>query len=243
MTRGLKVLALFVTVFAVTLCYSDTFQVTASAPGIQTPASGLAYESFAGQTAGQSGNGFTTTFGNSDYQATYSGALVWTAASQYGGAGGGGIYAAVVSGNSYTIDLTPRNGAPAANYFGLWISALDAGNRIQIYNGNTLLLDLASTALISALAGNAAYNGNPNNGYMLHADPSQQFAYFNFLDLTGGFTRIVITEGMACGNGCGFETDNQSVGYVAVTPEPATLVLFGPALGALALLRRRLFRR
>ena len=44
---------------------------------------------------------------------------------------------------SYTINLTTTGWIPGVNYFGIWISALDAYNQLTIYDGSTLLTRLS----------------------------------------------------------------------------------------------------
>lgn len=175
---------------------------------------------------------------------TYTGGLTSSNNYEWGGAGGAGYYP-TVSGSSYTINLTASGTIPGANYFGLWVSAIDADNELQFYNGTTLLYTFTASYFINYGLGacpssSNAFCGNPNNG----EDTNEQFAFMNFYDVTGYFTKIVVTEA----DTSGFETDNQTVGYIrnavpvgtAFAPEPGS---FAPlALGALILmgLRRRL---
>jgi hypothetical protein len=169
----------------------------------------------------------------------YSGALSISNDHTWGGAGGTGYYATVTN-NHYTLTLSTSGSVPGVNYFGLWFSALDAGNELQFYKGDTLIYSF-TPALFSSLVGacpNAsnAFCGNPNNGN----DTGEQFAYLNFFDTTGYFDRIVFTETSTI---AGFESDNHTVGYmnpidptgtvIGATPEPGSIVLLLTGLLAL----------
>ena len=220
----------------------DTFAVTYLAPGVQTPATTSNYETFdSGLTGGN-----TTTFNGSGITGTYSGSYTVVPASQYGGAGGTGQYISTVTPNgpsSYTLTLSQN-----VNYFGLWFSALDAGNQLAFYDGATLVYSFSpadySTLVGACPNGSNPYCGNPNPGF-LGDDSGELFAYLNFLDTTGTFNTIVFTEDPAIGQ---FESDNQAVaqnvttipGTPLATPEPSGLILLGTgALGMAGMLRRR----
>lgn len=178
----------------------------------------------------------------------YSGALTIDAADQYGGAGGSG-YFATVSKNSYTLVLAPSGaatGVPAVNYFGLWFSALDGGNQLQFYDGATLEYTFTpaifQSLVGSCTGGNNLFCGNPNNR---SEDSNEQFAFLNFYDMDGSISKIVFTETTTAG----FESDNQTVGYmdpvdptgtvVGDTPEPSSIVLLSMGLLALIALKCR----
>lgn len=71
---------------------ADTFAVTYSPSGVQTPTATPFYETFDSQTAGTTlGSPFVTDFGGSAHTGTYTGSIDWFAANQYGGAGGTGV--------------------------------------------------------------------------------------------------------------------------------------------------------
>ena len=235
------------------LALADTFDVTASAPGVQTPSNGT-YETFNSVLPGTPFSGFVTNYGGTNYIGTYSGSLRWYGASQYGGAGGTGTYPALIypssESSSYTINLTASNGAPPANYFGLWFSALDKGNLLEFYRQGTLVFSFTPVNFIKLVGGcpdaEDPYCGNPNSAY-LGRDGGEQFAYLNFFDTNGWFDTIVVTE-ESC-NGCGFESDNQTVGQLETdpvglpipgVPEPSSVVLLGAgvAVGSRTLRRR-----
>jgi len=248
MSKGMKIVFLTALLFAFSSAFADTFQVTAENPGVQVPPLGLPYENFDSQTAGTmlGGGTFTTTFGGSSYQGDYTGFLRWRGADAFGGAGGSGVFPGTDSGHSYTIDITPLGGAPEANYFGLWFSALDPGSQLQFYNNSSLLFTFTPTNfinLVGACPSADPYCGNPNNG----ADGGEQFAYLNFWDSNGSFNKVVVTETTAC-SGCGFESDNHTVqnlangpgGLPIPTPEPASiLMLVSGLLGATRLFHKR----
>lgn len=176
---------------------------------------------------------------------TYSGLTV-SAANEYGGAGGSGSFATVSNG-SYTLNLSTSGGLSGVNYFGLWFSALDAGNDLKFYEKNalgqeTLVYEFTPT-LFESLVGSCpkssnAFCGNPNSNYS-GDDSGEQYAYLNFFDTTGYFDEIVFTESTSAG----FESDNQTVGYIdpitasgtviGATPEPGSFVLLATGLLAL----------
>lgn len=206
----------------------DTFYASYLAPGITTPAGVTSnYETFNSITPG-SAFSFTTNFNGSSYTGTYSGSGVWLAANQYGGSGGTGTYPEVFAGPGYSLTLNK-----AANYFGLWFSALDAGNLLQFYSNNTLVYSFTPAdfiKLVGACPG-GKFCGNPNPQF-LHNDSGEQFAYLNFYDQNGTFNKVDFTEG----GGGGFESDNHAVALlsgppggtpITAAPEPGTLGLAG----------------
>ncbi len=167
---------------------------------------------------------------------SYSGGLVMYSADQYGGAGGAGYYPELfASGGSYTLNLTTSGNLPGVNYFGMWFSALDAGNQLQFYENNTLLMTFTPAefqSLVGACPSSSnAFCGNPNANFK-GDDSGEQFAFLNFFDQNGYFNKIVFTET----GGGGFESDNHTVGYLnpptpsgtiisGETPEPGSFVL------------------
>jgi hypothetical protein len=189
--------------------------------------------------------GLTGTFSGS-----YSGGLVMYAADQYGGAGGSGYYPELFSsGGSYTLNLTTSGNLPGVNYFGLWFSALDAGNQLQFYENNILLLTFTPhmfQSLVGACPSTTnAFCGNPNS-HFLNQDSGEQFAFLNFFDQNAYFNKIVFTET----GGGGFESDNHTVAYMdppkpsgtiipGETPEPASFVLLLSGFVVLLALSRR----
>ena len=246
---------------AASMSYGDSFVVTYAPAGVQAPNTTtlcgsdptcwIGEETFPSSSVPTNAN-FTTIAStgspSGSITGVYSGALSISSANQYGGADGTG-YFATVSNNNYTLTLTASGaatGVPGVNYFGLWFSALDAGNKLQFYNGNTLLFSF-TPAQFQTLVGacpNASnpFCGNPNN---LTQDKGEQFAFLNFYDLDGYFTKVVFTET----TNAGFESDNHTVGYmdpvdptgtvIGATPEPGSIVLLLTGLLALIGLRGR----
>lgn len=227
---------------------ADAFSISYLAAGVQAP-TGITtnYETFTGKT--YNGTSMTTNFNNSGITGTYTGQLALAAADEYGGAGGTGQYitTAASSGNAtYTLTLSS-----AVNYFGLWFSALDAGNDLSFYNGDTLVFSFTPTqyaSLVGVCPGTSAYCGNPNG---VNDNTGQQYAYLNFYDTVGSFTSIKFTE--IAGDG-GFESDNQAVAELSTAPggtslsavpEPVSLAMVGTGLIGLVLrpLARRRQRR
>ena len=209
--------------------FGDSFLASFLGPGVQTP-QGITtnFETFDSITPGST-QPFTTNFNGSSYTGTYSGDVNWNAANQFGGAGGTGTYPVTFTDSGYTLTLNK-----GANYFGLWISALDLGNVLQFFNNGTLVDSFTPADLIK-LVGNCpggAFCGNPNSSF-LHDNASQQYAYVNFFDESGAFNTIVFSELNHLG---GFESDNQAVAMlsappggtpITTLPEPAMLAFSG----------------
>lgn len=194
----------------------------------------------------------------------------------FGGAGtgsgtGGGPnqqrYLSVNSGTrnqlTLTLSVTPAgsaDGVEGVNYFGLWISALDAGNSLTfLENGREVgvfnppdLIRLISdfggacnnTTLVNPYCGNPFRPTLPGNGQGNRGEP---YAYVNFVDTGGFFNQVRWTQTTP---GANYESDNHAVGFcpkplecvsgtVVPTWEPGTWSLFGLGLAAIGLARRR----
>ena len=229
---------------------ADPFTVTYENAGVQNTTSAFSYmgvENFNERPTG-SGESFTTAYGTtpaSAYQlsGTYSGVQV-NSADQYGGAGGSGNYATTFSSAGYSLDLTATNTvtgqAAPINYFGFWLSALDAGNQVSFYNNTTLVYSFSPTQVQSLLSNQSGYLGNPNAPYK-GQNSGQQYVFLNFYDTLGSFNKIVFSESPQVG---GYESDNQTIGYYTSqtgtnVPEPASFALVASALAGLAFVRQR----
>ena len=186
---------------------------------------------------------------------------VKTPANQYGGQNGTDPYPELfgptapqandhtAAQNSYSVTFT-ANGVPGANYFGIWISALDAHNNLQIYGtSGQLVLDFTPTQLIKALGAcpTSGYCGNPTAAFS-GQDAGEQFAYVSFFDLTGYFSSVSLSDN----GGTGFESSNHAVAYfdpntpfgtvlssTAPVPEPPALWLLATGVLLIGWARRR----
>ncbi len=177
----------------------------------------------------------------------YSGTLGISGADLYGGAGGAGNYIVTFAASGYTLDLRHGDSIPGLNYFGMQLSALDAGNMLEFRRNNETIYTYTPNMLIKSLGsckdGNA-YCGNPSEPTQ---NAGQQYAFINFFDTNGYFDQVRFQQ---IGGG-GFESDNHTVGYrppssdtstrfaFISVPEPISLGMLGTGLLCLGVLRTR----
>jgi hypothetical protein len=180
------------------------------APGVQTtPVVGAGVENFNSAPLGLIGGGG---YASAGVDGVYTGGQV-IPPDVWGGAGGAGQYAVVGLGVSSSQTLQFNAGK---TYFGMWWSAGDINNQLQIFGaGNSLLASYAIGDIIPLLS--PAYFGNPNGG----GNGGEAYAYLNFTT-TGGdlMDHIVFNQ---IGGGGGFETDNHSSYGLPIDP-PGTIL-------------------
>jgi hypothetical protein len=199
-----------------------TFVVTVEVPKATSTTTAFNFvgvETFDSQANGSAG--FSTNFGTGgSISGTYTNAVV-TGADQYGGAGGTGKYATTGS-SGYTIDLATTN-AGGIDYFGYWLSALNAGNLVSFYKSGALVATFDAAQLAASISNDPNYRGNPGGAYA-GQNYGEAYAYLNFYDQGGTFDRVTIS-------GSGHETDNHTIGNYASysgtvlsgsVPEPST---------------------
>ncbi|MBV8971379.1 MAG: PEP-CTERM sorting domain-containing protein [Sphingomonadaceae bacterium] len=220
---------------------ADILFLNYEAPGVEYTTAKfttVGVETFDTRVSGQS---FTTDFGTRGaIQATYS-AVQINAADQYGGAAGTGSYPVAFSDTPYSLHFTadPRLFPHGVNYFGYWLSALDAGNQVAFYRGGVEVGSLSPGQVLAKIGHNRNYFGNPNPGFT-GQDGNEPFAFINFYDRKGSFDEVRFFQ---IGRGGGYESDNHTVGFYTATggtPEPATWALLVTGFGLVgAGLRRR----
>lgn len=170
--------------------------------------------------------------------------LAIVANNEYGGAGSSGNYFAIGAESSQTSATLTLNGPQA--YFGIWWSAADPLNQIELLSGGQVVADFTSASAFDQLG--SAYLGNPTTG----GDPGEKFAYLNFIGTAGTtFDQVVFLN---ANTSTGFESDNWSVcstplvssypgtvlGNVQGTvPEPSSMALTATGIIALVGLARR----
>lgn len=178
--------------------------------------------------ANWAGGAFNSTFqtGTSNFNATnyingaYSagGDVNWTRApaDQYGGANGTlpypELFGRTAPVDAYTLTLTHSANIPGVNYFGIWITAIDAKNGIQFYNNGQLIYSFGSTDLQTALGAcnlTNLYCGNPTLPFK-GQNPNELYAYINFFDTVGYFDQVILYNPA----GQGLESSNHAVAFI-----------------------------
>ncbi|MBL8648465.1 MAG: PEP-CTERM sorting domain-containing protein [Sphingosinicella sp.] len=197
-------------------------------------------ETFDGK-AGQTDFTSSFTYDGNTIELTYKDVKV-IGANQYGG-DGGSDYAVAGLGYgtlSYSIDIT-QSGSTGVNYFGYWLSALDAGNTVKFYSGGSEVFSFAPVNVLALVSGQPDYWGHPVTGQ----NSGEPYVFLNFFYDGGTFDRI---EFIQAPGGAGYESDNHTVGFfkdkgdgtpVTDVPEPGALGLLGLGLALAAVARRR----
>jgi hypothetical protein len=215
------------------------------APGVQNSTAVfdvVGVETFESRPLGLNG-GFTTDFGTGGaIVATYSGGRIDNA-NVYGSAGGTGKHIVTFQNGMAPVEVTFTTTLPQGlNYFGYWLSALDANNRIDFFKGDALLGTITPAVVSGALGPcpGGLWCGNPNPAF-LGKVAHEQFAFLNVY-FTHGMTYDRIRFRQVGGGG--YESDNHTVGFFleqgGVVPEPATWLMLIAGFGLVgAALRRR----
>lgn len=195
-------------------------------------------ETFTGRSTGN----FSTDFGTAGdpvvISATYTGVTIKDA-DRYGGAGGTGQYAVAWQNAPYQLDLTTSDGSDV-NYFGYWLSALDAGNLLDFYSDGQLVYSFTPSAVLAAIGSKPAYFGNPTPPF-LGQNGGEPYAFVNiYFDAGESFDRVVFRQTTSAG----YESDNHTVGYWIeqggnTVPEPATWAMLISGFGLVGMSARR----
>jgi hypothetical protein len=193
---------------------SAATEVSLEAPRVQNTTKAIPgiTETFEGTNTGRFGGDFGTNGANT-----------------YGGAFGGGRYA-------FTNSTLAVTGFNPANFFGVWVSALNAQNGIRFFSDNNVVFEGNLVNLFQQAGGNSAYFGNPNPNF-LGQNSGEPYAYFNFLtDAT--FNRVELY-----GYNGTLEIDNVTIGNsvnaLTAVPEPATWAMMILGMGAVGFAMRR----
>jgi hypothetical protein len=224
------------------------FVVTIEDRGVQNSSANFYYkgvETFDGRATG-TGKDFTTTYGGNQITGSYINVQI-NDADQYGGANGTGQYAVTFTRNgNYSLDLStldPRG----INFFGYWLSALDAGNYITFYKGGNQVFQFTPADVLSFVGSKRQYFCNPNEPYQ-SANCGEPYVFVNIYDVGDTFDRIEFAE---VNSGGGYESDNHTVGFwfppiegtlvsgTLPAPAPASMAIFGLGLIGLGAARRR----
>ena len=162
----------------------------------------------------------------------------------YGGAGGSGNYIVAFGNTPYTLTLTadPIKDPQGINYFGYWLSALDAGNQVVFYKEGVEVGALTPADVIAKLGTSGPYYGNPNAPFQ-GGDSGEPYAFINFYDMSGTFDQVVFTE---IRRSAAMESDNHTVGFfthIGGVPEPSTWAMLLLGFAGLSFAGHRSSRR
>lgn len=239
-----------------TACYygTEAFTDTGTAPG-------GAFTATTGTTAFVGGFNYTYGAGGqysntSAFSGTYSSAgfpdkWILQPQNEYGGTGGNAYPELFGPGGDQqseyelTVNAPTDPSIPGANYFGIWISALDAYNDLLVTDSNGDTIKFDSAILLAALGScdhPNPYCGNPTTSFN-GQDSGELFAFVNVFDTTGYITDVLFFDG----GGTGFESSNDTLGYInpvkpfghALVPEPGSLAVLVGAIASAGLLWRR----
>jgi hypothetical protein len=229
--------------------------------------SGVTVSNFDNMTVGNRTSAYVSLIGT--YAASASSPFDVIAADQYGGATDPTnpttptryFDIGAQSGTSAPVTVTLNQ---QADYFGFWLSAVDANNGLSFYQGNYLIarftMDMLTTLFnggvgnITALNGTkyatSSYYGNPNSGL----NAGEPYVFVDFVANGFTFNKVVFDNSGSIASG--FESDNHSIlattptisgdhvyvgGLTEDVPEPPAVLLLAGGLMLIAAARWRWF--
>lgn len=246
--------------FLFALCFASvqdamaqTLYVYIQAPGTTTTGqtedltgvtgSDIETATFDGNATGTYATEFDTNIGEFNSGAlsgTSGSSLAVVAADQYGGAGGTGNYIALGNESGSFTPVTVSLSV-STNYLGLWWSAADTNNTVELFNNGTLVGTITESEIqnilpnttgttVTAINGTTHYNttayySNPTQNF--HGDDGgEPFFYVDIVLAGATFNEVEIFNPGATG----FESDNWSIynGTVTTANIPTTDVEVAP---------------